>query len=409
MTDLSVGGVAAAPAAQVDPGLADPERRARAWLSRAVEPGQRMIANLVDTHGAVELVRRIQLGDVPMALRRATELRSRVDRVDRDLAAAAEHEVRLLIPGDAEWPSLALHPCVLATAAGRSDLAPPVALWVRGRGRLVDLLERSVAVIGARAATAYGEHCAAEIAFGLAERGWTVVSGGAYGIDGAAHRGALAAGGRTVAFLAGGLDAPYPLGHTALFRRMVETGALVSEWPVGAVPQRHRFLSRNRLIAAVSAGTVVVEAAGRSGTSKTAKDASELGRAVMAVPGPITSAMSVGTHELISKHNAQLVTRLEDVLEAVGRIGDDLAPRAQADTTARDRLDPLARQVLDAMPARRAVRPEQIALEAAVPLPEVLRMLPALEIDGFVTRRDDGWRLCRRAAAPTRGGGAMGK
>jgi len=374
-------------------------RLARAYLAAVAEPPAPALATFVEELGPIDAAAQVRRGEVPEPVAKETSARREWDRGAAHLRAAEAIGARLLIPEDEDWPTA---PFLSFAMCGHAHLATPLALWARGPARLVELTERSVAIVGARAATMYGKHVANSIGFGVAELGCTVVSGAAYGIDGAAHRGALAAGGRTVAFLAGGLDAPYPLGHTTLFRRMVETGVLVSEWPVGTVPQRHRFLSRNRLIAAVSAGTVVVEAAGRSGTSKTAKDAGELGRALMAVPGPITSAMSVGTHELIRKENAQLVTRLEDVLEAVGRIGDDLAPRLKADTTARDRLDPLARQVLDAFPARRAASPEQIALEAAVSLPDVLRMLPSLEIDGFVARRDDGWRLCPGGGAKRR-------
>lgn len=376
--------------------VVDTERWARAWLSRVVEPGQRVVAELIDRVGPIELVHRVRAGDVPASLRRATAVRSLDDRVEADLALAAEHDVRLLIPGDSDWPAAALHPCVVATAAGRErDLAPPIALWVRGHAEFVPLLERAVAVIGARAATPYGEHCATDLAFGLAERGWTVVSGGAYGIDRAAHRGALAAGGPTVAFLAGGLDAPYPRGNAALFRRIADAGALVSEWPAGTTPQRLRFLARNRLIAAVSAGTVVVEAAARSGTSNTASQARKLGRVVMAVPGPITSAMSVGTHQLIREKDARLVTRVDEVLEEIGKIGDDLAPPLRPPARARDLLDPLARQVLEGVPARGSATPERIAAEAAVLPGDVLRALPMLELDGLVERTGEGWRLRR--------------
>jgi DNA processing protein len=394
----SVDGVPAGAVPQFLPtdAAGDDDRRARVWLSRVVEPGQRVATELLDRLGPAVFVDRILAGDVPEPLRRATELRRQLGSVDADLAAADRHGIRFLTPEDGEWPGAALHPGVVATqVGGRTDLAPPWGLWVRGEGELVELFDRCVAVIGARAATPYGEHCAAELAFGLAERGWTVVSGGAYGIDGAAHRGALAAGGRTVAFLAGGLDAPYPSGNSRLFQRIVENGALVSEWPPGSVPQRHRFLIRNRLIATVAAGTVVVEAAARSGTSNTASQVKKLGRLLMAFPGPTTSAMSVGTHELIRTGDAQLVTRLEDVLEVVGRVGDDLAPRRRAVPDDRDGLDPLARQVLEGLPARRTATPEQIAAEAAVPVGDVLRVLPSLELDGRVERSEGGWRLRR--------------
>lgn len=380
----------------------DDDRCARAWLSRVVEPGGRQIADLIDDVGPVELMARIRSGEVPAALRSATEPRRCFDAVEEDFANAAAHGIRFLVPGDQEWPQTPLHPTVVATKLGeQSDVAPPWALWVRGSGRLDELLERCVAIIGARASTQYGEHCAAELAFALAERGWTVISGGAYGIDAAAHRGALAGGGPTVAFLASGLDAPYPPGNRRLFDRIVQNGALVSEWPPGATPLKRRFLIRNRLIAACAAGTIVVEAAARSGTSNTASQVKKLGRTLMAVPGPVTSAMSTGTHRLLRSEGAKLVTRIEDVLEEVGRIGDDLAPAERSAPTDFDRLDPLARRVLEGLPARRVVTPEQIAMMAAVPVADVLRALPILELDRHVRRREGGWQLCR-ATRPRR-------
>src|SRR5262249_45616384 len=160
-------------------------------------------------------------------------------------------------------------------------------------------------------ATSYGLQLAAELAYGLADSGWTVISGGAYGIDAAAHRGALAAHGRTVVVLACGIDTVYPLGHAGLFERISERGLMLTEWPPGAVAFRTRFLVRNRLIAALSRGTVVVEAAARSGARSTARRARELDRVLMACPGPATSAMSLGCHTEIREHNARLVVNHE--------------------------------------------------------------------------------------------------
>ena len=226
-----------------------------------------------------------------------------------DLRRAERCGARLVTPEDDEWPALPLHALVLATAAEPEDPkhqsartvapVPPLALWVRGPGRLDELADRSVAIVGSRASTAYGEHVAGEFGYQLAERGWTVVSGGAYGIDAAAHRGALAAEGPTIAVLACGVDRPYPAGNGALLHRIAESGLVVSEWPPGAAPHQHRFLVRNRLIAGLTRGTVVVEAAARSGAVATANRARKLGKQVMVVPGPVTSAMSVGCHELL--------------------------------------------------------------------------------------------------------------
>ncbi|WP_422677967.1 DNA-processing protein DprA [Blastococcus brunescens] len=236
------------------------------------------------------------------------------------------------------------------------------------------------------------------------ERGWTVVSGGAFGIDGAAHRGALAAEAATLAVLACGVDRPYPAAHGALFHRIAETGLLVSEWPPGCAPLRHRFLVRNRLIAALTRGTVVVEAAARSGAQATARRAQGLGRQVLVVPGPVTSAMSVGCHELLRDEDlrAVLVTSAAQVIEAVGRIGDDLAPPVSGPSSPRDGLSDLAARVLDACPVRTGVSPERLAAIAGCDALEVLRVLPALELADLVEWTGTGWRL---AAPPGRWGG----
>ena len=181
---------------------------------------------------------------------------------------------------------------------------------------------RAVAVVGARACTVYGEHVAGDLAAGLGDRGWTVVSGGAYGIDAAAHRGSLAVDAPTVAVLACGVDVAYPAAHDGLLRSVRAMGVVVSELPPGARPTRRRFLDRNRVIAALGRGTVVVEAALRSGALNTAGHADELSRTVMAVPGPVTSAASAGCHELLRARGAALVTDAADVLDLVGRPGD---------------------------------------------------------------------------------------
>jgi DNA processing protein len=270
-----------------------------------------------------------------------------------------------------------------------------LALWVRGTPRLDEFTDRAVALVGSRASTAYGEHVAAELGHQLAEHGWTVVSGGAYGIDGASHRGALAAGGPTLAVLACGVDRPYPAGHDALFARIAATGLLVSEWPPGTAPHGHRFLVRNRLIAALSRGTVVVEAAARSGAQATARRAQKLGRTVMVVPGPVTSAMSVGCHELLRDKpmEAVLVASAAHVIETVGSIGADLADPPARPATARDGLSDLAVRVLDACPVRTGVPPERLAQVAGCDVLEVMRVLPQLEIAGLVQWTGNGWRL----------------
>jgi DNA processing protein len=339
--------------------------------------------------------------------------RAEEDLGDDDLRRAERCGGRLVVPEDDEWPALALHCLTLSAHELPEDprrqpdrtatLVPPLALWVRGDRPLDDLVDRSVAVVGARASTAYGEHVAAELAHGLGERGWTTVSGGAFGIDAAAHRGALAAGAPTVAVLACGVDRAYPSAHSALFTRVLDDGLLVSEWPPGCAALRHRFLVRNRLIAALTRGTVVVEAAARSGAQATANRASSLGKAVMAVPGPVTSAMSVGCHELLrdAEREAVLVTSAADVVQRVGPLGADLAEPAERPRTPRDSLSDIARRVLDACPVRTGAPPERLAAVAGCEVVDVLRVLPALELADLVEWTGTGWRV-RRAGAVTR-------
>ena len=389
-------------------------RRARAWLTRAVEPGTVDFWRYVDDVGPVEAIRRLRAGTAPERVRSIVGARAAQDESLADLARAERCGARLVIPEDDEWPALPLHALTVAVAdephdhRDQSDRTtapvPPVGLWVRGPARLDELADRSVAIVGSRASTAYGEHVAGELGHQLGDRGWTVVSGGAFGIDAAAHRGALAAEAPTLAVLACGVDRPYPAAHGALFARIAETGLLVSEWPPGCAPLRHRFLVRNRLIAALTRGTVVVEAAARSGAQATARRARTLGRHLLVVPGPVTSAMSVGCHELLreQEEGAILVTSAAQVIEAVGGIGVDLADPVERPSGPRDGLSDLAARVLDACPVRSGVSPERLAAIAGCDVLDVLRVLPVLELADLVQWTGTGWRV---APPPGRRGG----
>jgi DNA processing protein len=381
-------------------------RRARAWLSRAVEPGSVEMWRFVEREGPVAAATALRAGTAPPRVQALAGARAGEDVSGEDLRRAERCGARLLVPEDGEWPALPLHCLTVAGArepgsAGRQTdrtqvLVPPLALWVRGNRRLDELVDRSVALVGSRASTAYGEHVAGELAHGLGERGWTTVSGGAFGIDAAAHRGALAAGAPTVVVLACGVDRPYPAAHSTLFARVLDDGLVVSEWPPACAPLRHRFLVRNRLIAALTRGTVVVEAAARSGAQATAHRAAALGKAVMAVPGPVTSAMSVGCHELLRdvERGATLVTSAAQVLELVGAVGEGLTDGAAGrPQTARDGLSDVARRVLDACPVRTGVPPERLAAVAGCDVLDVLRVLPALELAELVQWTGSGWRL----------------
>ncbi len=241
---------------------------ARAYLSRVAEPASIPVWDWVRRHGPLEAAASIRSG-APLEAAALVRLRSYRSGTERHRDGG--------------------------------EPIPPLALWVKGAAEVTTTAVRSVAIVGSRASTAYGEHVTAELAYGLASREVDVVSGGAYGIDAVAHRSALAAGGGTVIVSAGGLDRPYPAGNASLYDRVGETGLLVSESPPGSAPQRHRFLSRNRLIAALSSATIVVEAAARSGALNTARHCQVLGRSLMVVPGPVTSPMSAGCHALLRR------------------------------------------------------------------------------------------------------------
>jgi DNA processing protein len=365
------------------------EREARAVLSRVAEPGDRRLGEALARWSAVAVLDLIRRGsDLIGAVERYQVRLATADPV-ADLERVAEVGGRLLVPGDLEWPSQVAD---LGTAA-------PWALWVRGTLDLRLALLRSVSVVGSRAASRYGLDVAASLASDLALSGWTIVSGGAFGIDSAAHHGSLAVGGATIAVLACGVDVAYPPSNDALFARIGADGLLVSEVPPGAAPHRGRFLVRNRIIAALTRGTVVVEAALRSGALSTAHEAERLGRPVLGVPGPVTSPASTGVHRLL-RAGGLLVTGAADVVEAVGDLGVDLAPEAGAPVSARDLLDPLSARVLDAVPARRPATIDSIARIAGVTPAETTAALGLLELAGFVRSGVRGWALDRGSGAP---------
>jgi DNA processing protein len=358
------------------------------------------VYELVGEYGPVGALHEVMRADPAAGLGAAVA--ARLARADpRRLAATVVERTerigaRVVTPEDEEWPAQLSDLRLLSRPGAPSpvdrDGYPPVCLWVRGEVPLATAVTQSVAVVGARAATSYGMHVATELAYGLASRGWTVVSGGAFGIDAAAHRGALSANGITVAVLACGVDRAYPSAHASMYERIWETGLVVSEWPPGADPHRFRFLVRNRAIAALTRGTVMVEASARSGARQTLGRAAQLGRSIMVVPGPVTSAMSVGCHQAQRLLGARLVTSYSDVLEEVGRIGDDLAPIPRGPEGALDALPPEIARVIDGVPTRGGADPATVAADAGVPLRDVLRALPLLRDAGYIEETVDGWR-----------------
>ncbi len=370
------------------------ERGARMCLARLAEPGDERLGFLLERSSAVTVLDRIR--DRDPSLPEVDNYRARwANDATDDSASLAAVGGRFIIPGDSEWP----------TQLDALGPAAPLGLFVRGADLRLAVL-RSVAIVGSRAATQYGLHVASELASDLADRGWTVVSGGAYGIDAAAHRGSINCGGTTVAVLACGVDVSYPVGNSSLFERIpFEDGCLVSELPPSTHPTKPRFLKRNRVIAALTRATVVVEAAHRSGALNTAAYCRQLGRQLMAVPGPVTSAMSEGCHRLIRDDDAaRLITGADEIVEEVGPIGS-LAPLPMIVERVRDGLDAVSLRVLEAVPTRQPADSAEIARLAGLDGAAVPGVLLRLVAAGLVSQQgDDRFRLVRgagdRPAAP---------
>ena len=354
------------------------ERAARMRLSQLAEPGDERLGRALEADSAQGVLVRIEAND--RTLPGVEHYRSRLAVAPLDDSWAGR-EGRYLIPGDGEWP----------TQLSALGPAAPWGLFVVG-AELRVAAARSVAVVGARAATQYGLHVASDLATDLASRGWAVVSGGAYGVDAAAHRGALAAPGPTIAALAFGVHVAYPRDHASLFARIRdEGGVLVSEFPPGATPTKPRFLTRNRIIAALTRGTVVVEAAHRSGALNTAAVARRLGRPVLVVPGPVTSAQSVGCHRLARGDDpARIVTDAAEVIEEVGLIGE-LAPAPEPLVRVRDSLDPTSLRVLEAMPSETAITVGDLSVAAGIDLGTTGGVLLRMVASGLVREAVSGF------------------
>ena len=368
-------------------GIEAAEREARAVLTRIAEPAEPGLGALVGRVGAAAAVAAIRSGQAQTPGCAAMRIRLAGVEGVAELAAAARLGIRFVCPGESEWP----------TQLDDLGAARPYGLWVRGPAGWRTALLQSVSIVGSRAATGYGVHVATELAASLAETGWAVVSGCAFGIDVAAHRGTLAVSGFTAGVLAGGADVPYPVAHTALIERIAEEGVLLSEAAPGAPPARRRFLTRNRIIAACSRGTVVVEAATRSGAATTASWADRLGRVLMAVPGPVTSAVSAGSNEMLRSRNAVPVTRVCEVVEALGALGADPAQPRESLGRPGDRLDEALTAVLEAMPSRGFASATAIGKECGRAEDEVIPALGELSALGLVERVAGGWRMTREA------------
>lgn len=363
------------------------ERYATAVWCRLIEPGDSVAGRLIAARGAAAALEAM-LEDEPAELtaRELAEGRKRwlprlsARAVSDSLTTAAARGVAFMTRADPDWPA----------QLDDLDAHAPLCLWVRGDVAALRRLEASVAIVGARAASRYGDHVAMELAAELAGSGIAVISGGAYGIDGAAHRAALAAGGLTVALLAGGADRAYPAGHANLIDDIATHGVVLSEVACGSAPTKWRFLQRNRLIAALASATVVVEAGWRSGSLNTAGHAATLSRPLGAVPGPITSATSAGTHRLIREYGAECITSADDVRELLGLSGAQQAPDGGYTDD--------ATRVKDAMSTRAWRDTDAIARRAGMSADAVGSILGLLHLEGAVESGVEGWRLLRLGA-----------
>ena len=370
---------------------------ARMVWSSVVEPGDRIAGSLIDVYGPVDALMfaettthaarvitqtRNTLTDCGHATT-DDELRDGLGRwsarlaagnVVAQLEAAARVGAQAVIPGDNVWPS----------GLGELGNHAPHALWLRGDRSTLERAGRSVAMVGARASTGYGEHVTMELVSGLVRKQFAIVSGAAYGIDGMAHRAALAEEGDTIAVLAGGIDRLYPSGHDALLQRIIATGAVVTEMPPGFSPTKWRFLQRNRLIAAIAQATVVVEAGWRSGSLNTAHHAIELGRPLGVVPGPVTSASSAGCHRLLREEPCTCVTTADEVVELVDGLD-------ATQTSAVASLRASEQRALDAL-AQKPRSIDDLQIASGLSRAEIESALGVLSLHAIAEETPTGWR-----------------
>ncbi len=362
------------------------ERLARVTLSCGVEPGDGTTSSLIRQIGA-EATLRHSLVPKPDSV-----LAARLDAVDpvRQLEQADRCGIRFLVPGDPEWPT-GLDLLDDATSEEGFGGTPP-GVWVKGPMSLTEL-DASVAVVGSRASSVYGVEMTRVLCGYLAAAGVPVVSGGAIGIDFVAHDATLLAGGATVAVLACGVDRVYPAQNRRLLHHLATELAVVSEQPPGSSPTRPRFLARNRLIAALTRGTVLVEAALRSGALNTAGWAELLSRHVMCVPGPVTSYTSQGVNNWLRQGRAAVVTHGSEVLELLGQAGEHLVDEPRGEERPRDALSRVEQQVLEWVPVSTPAEVDSIAHLSSMHVRDTVGALQRLEAKRFVRFERGGWRL----------------
>ncbi|WP_433734516.1 DNA-processing protein DprA [Nocardia sp. CA-129566] len=377
---------------------ADERRLAWAYLSRVVAGPCAALSLLIESVGVVEAARAVRECALPESLLGPTSKRREIDCAARDLGVMERIGGRLVTPDDPEWPAWRMLGLSQLEPGRDRDGAVPLVLWVRGPRSLLESSERAIAVVGARCSTGYGDRVTGEIVGDLAAQGWTVVSGAAFGIDGMAHRAALAIGAPTIAVLACGVDRPYPAQHERLLAEIAETGLVISEYPPGTVAHKNQFLARNRLIAALADGVLVVEAGLRSGARNTVKWARRLGRPALAIPGPVTSAASVGCHRMIREGEALLVTRAEEVIDEAGPLR--LSLPTQQSSGPGDRVLGDEASVFAVLPKNGSRQPRAIADDAGLELSTVRAILPALELAGLVGMDENGWYRTTKSPKP---------
>jgi DNA processing protein len=373
-------------------------RHDRMALSLVAEPGDPRLPELLAVHEPGRIVDAVRGGAALPGFRLPEAWAERAqdldDRLETCRSRAAAAGLRWVCPGDRGWPERLDDLDHVEPLHGSSGA--PLGLWLRGAGDLAELGEQSVAIVGARTCTTYGAECASDLAADLADARWTVISGAAYGIDGCAHRGALAMGRATIAVLACGADIDYPRSHAGLLDHIAQDGLVISEQAPGQTPIKRRFLSRNRIIAALTQGTVVVEAAIRSGSLNTLHWADQLGRVTMALPGPVTSQTSGGAHAAVREGKAVLVTSGQDVLEELGGLGAEESG-ASVESTEFDLLPAAARSTLDGLDWRASRSPAEIAVAGRLSERDVRSALALLERRELAARSGGGWVLHRRA------------
>ncbi len=390
--------------------MTESERTARAALSRLFEPQDAAGLALVRIAGAEDALK-IATGQLAHGAELEREIFQLLDenssgsgwtglaiarqrwapRVPdlapaRDLSTMQRLGGRLIIPSDELWPR----------QLADLGLQEPVCLWWRGVEQELPAPARSVALVGSRDSTSYGASVTGDLAYSLAQRGFTIISGGAYGIDAHAHRAALAGGSSgsmpTIAVMAGGVDRFYPSGNEELLRTVANRGAVLAEVPPGSAPTRYRFLQRNRLIAALASVTVVVEARWRSGALNTAHHAEMLGRAVGAVPGSVHSANSAGCHRLLREGGAVCVTDAGEVAELASPSGESLPEVKAGRAAVQDGLTLEDLILLDALPLRATTTVEKLTAVAGLSADSVRAGLGRLGLLGLAESHRGGWK-----------------